>query len=62
MQVGFYALAFAGYVLRDKNIKIKGFFVPYYFMVMNLSVYAGLRRFMKGNQSVVWEKSKRALV
>lgn len=61
MQVGFYGLAFAGYVLRDKNIKIKGFFVPYYFMVMNLSVYAGLRRFMKGNQSVVWEKSKRAV-
>ncbi|RAW01362.1 glycosyltransferase family 2 protein [Pseudochryseolinea flava] len=61
MQIAFYALAFAGYLLRDKNIKIKGFFVPYYFMVMNLSVYAGLRRFLKGNQSVVWEKSKRAV-
>lgn len=60
-QAGFYALAFAGYVLRDKNIRIKGFFVPYYFMVMNLSVYAGLARFLRGKQSVVWEKSKRAV-
>jgi biofilm PGA synthesis N-glycosyltransferase PgaC len=60
LQIGFYALAFAGYQLRDKKIGIKGFFVPYYFMVMNLSVYAGFARFLRGKQSVVWEKSKRA--
>lgn len=60
LQAGFYALALAGYQLRDRKIGIKGFFVPYYFMVMNLSVYAGLARFLRGKQSVVWEKSKRA--
>ncbi|MBL7856237.1 MAG: glycosyltransferase family 2 protein [Cyclobacteriaceae bacterium] len=59
-QLIFYAFAGFGYLLRDKNISIKGFFVPYYFLVMNISVYAGFIRFIRGNQSVVWEKSKRA--
>lgn len=59
-QVGFYLLAALGYALRDRKIGIKGFFVPYYFVVMNLSVYAGLVRLLRGRQSVVWEKAKRA--
>jgi len=59
-QFGFYALALAGYRLRDRKITIKGFFVPYYFAVMNLAVYAGLVRFLRGRQSVTWEKAKRA--
>lgn len=59
-QVGFYALAGIGYALKDKEISIKGFFVPYYFSVMNLAVYAGFLRYTKGRQSVVWEKAKRA--
>jgi cellulose synthase/poly-beta-1,6-N-acetylglucosamine synthase-like glycosyltransferase len=61
-QLGFYVLALLGYVMRDKPITIKGFFVPYYFAVMNFSVYAGFRRYLKGSQSVVWDKSKRAAV
>ncbi|HPM32185.1 MAG TPA: glycosyltransferase family 2 protein [Chryseolinea sp.] len=59
-QIFFYTIAYLGYVYQDKKIAIKGFFVPYYFAVMNLSVYAGLVRFLRGKQSVVWEKSKRA--
>ncbi len=59
-QVFFYVIAGVGYLLRNKKIPIKGFFVPYYFSVMNLSVYAGFFRYLKGKQSVVWEKSKRA--
>jgi poly-beta-1,6-N-acetyl-D-glucosamine synthase len=60
LQVLFYGLAFLGYLLRDRKIGIKGFFVPYYFAVMNLSVYFGLNRYLRGKQSVVWEKAKRA--
>ncbi len=60
-QILFYLIAYLGYRYQDRKISIKGFFVPYYFVVMNLSVYAGLLRFMRGKQSVVWEKSKRAL-
>ena len=59
-QIGFYLLAAAGYFLRNKKISLKGFFIPYYFMVMNISVYAGLIRYVKGTQSVVWEKAQRA--
>jgi poly-beta-1,6-N-acetyl-D-glucosamine synthase len=61
-QIGFYLLAFLGYMLRDKRISIKGFFVPYYFTVMNLSVFAGFARYIKGKQSVVWERAQRASI
>lgn len=61
-QVAFYLLAIAGYWFRERQIRIKGFFVPYYFMVMNLSVYAGFYRYLKGKQSVVWEKARRAAI
>ncbi len=59
-QISFYGLAALGYYWRNKNISIKGFFVPYYFAVMNLAVYAGFSRYIKGQQSVVWERAKRA--
>ena len=59
-QTGFYLLALLGYRCRNKRISVKGFFIPYYFMVMNLSVYAGFRRYINGKQSVVWEKARRA--
>lgn len=61
-QIVFYSLAIAGYFFRDRKISIKGFFVPYYFVVMNLSVYAGFIRYIKGKQSVVWEKAQRASI
>jgi hypothetical protein len=41
-------------------MKVKIFFVPYYFCMMNYSMYAGFLRFMRGRQSVLWEKAKRA--
>lgn len=62
LQCLFYMMAALGHTMKNKRIRIKGFFVPYYFTIMNLSVYAGLIRFLKGKQSVVWEKAKRAEV
>lgn len=59
-QSAFYLLAFVGHLFREKKIAIKGFFVPYYFTMMNLSVYAGAMRLLRKTQSVVWEKSARA--
>jgi cellulose synthase/poly-beta-1,6-N-acetylglucosamine synthase-like glycosyltransferase len=59
-QAAFYMLAIAGYVMREKTVRIKGFFIPYYFIVMNASVYAGFLRHMRGAQSVVWERALRA--
>lgn len=60
LQCLFYIVALLGHLMQNKKVRIKGFFVPYYFAVMNLSVYAGFARFLKGRQSVVWEKAKRA--
>lgn len=59
MQVLFYCSALLGWYLENKSIKVKLLFVPYYFFIMNLSVFLGLRRFLKGSQSVNWERAKR---
>jgi len=59
LQISFYILALGGWRVRNKSFKIKGLFVPYYFVVMNLSVFLGFWRYLKGQQSVVWEKAQR---
>jgi len=59
MQILFYSSAMLGWYLENKSIKVKLLFVPYYFFIMNLSVFLGLRRFLKGSQSVNWERAKR---
>lgn len=58
-QVLFYLLAFLGWRFEKRNIKIKGFFVPFYFCFMNYAVFAGILRYFRGKQSAVWEKSVR---
>lgn len=59
-QVLFYLFALLGYVFERKQLKVKAFFVPYYFCVMNYAMYRGFFRLMGSGQSVVWEKAKRA--
>lgn len=59
IQTAFYVFALLGYLLEKKKMKIKAFFVPYYFCMMNYSMYRGLGRLIKGSQSVLWEKAKR---
>ncbi len=59
-QLLFYTLAILGHLYQNKRVSIKGFFVPFYFLVMNLSVFAGFARYLLGKQSVVWEKTRRA--
>jgi poly-beta-1,6-N-acetyl-D-glucosamine synthase len=59
-QVIFYLLAAVGAVLESYNLKVKAFFVPYYFCFMHYAVFLGLKRYLEGNQSGIWEKSKRA--
>lgn len=59
-QICFYCFALLGYIFERKQLKIKAFFVPYYFCVMNYAMYRGFFRLIGGRQSVVWEKSKRA--
>ncbi|WP_190810958.1 glycosyltransferase family 2 protein [Flagellimonas sp. S3867] len=58
-QVLFYVAALTGWFLENRQIRLKILFIPYYFFIMNLSVYLGFSRYIKGNQSVKWERAKR---
>jgi biofilm PGA synthesis N-glycosyltransferase PgaC len=58
-QVLFYGLAFTGYLMETRQIRIKALFVPYYFCVMNYAVLAGIIRYYKGSQSAAWDKAAR---
>jgi cellulose synthase/poly-beta-1,6-N-acetylglucosamine synthase-like glycosyltransferase len=59
LQLLFYVVALLGWYFENRKIRIKLLFVPYYFFIMNLSVFLGLRRYLKGKQSVNWERAKR---
>jgi cellulose synthase/poly-beta-1,6-N-acetylglucosamine synthase-like glycosyltransferase len=60
IQLLFYAFSALGYFFERRKVKVKAFFIPYYFCVMNYAMYAGLFRLLRGKQSVIWEKSERA--
>jgi poly-beta-1,6-N-acetyl-D-glucosamine synthase len=58
-QTLFYLLALAGWIFSMRNIKVKALYVPYYFAFINFSLYLGFVRYLKGNQTVLWEKANR---
>jgi cellulose synthase/poly-beta-1,6-N-acetylglucosamine synthase-like glycosyltransferase len=55
-----YLMAALGWYLENKKLRFKILFVPYYFLFINYTSIRGIFRYFKGNQSVAWEKSKRA--
>lgn len=59
LQSSFYVLALLGWILMKAGRKAKLLNFPFYFMFMNYSLYLGLARFLKGNQTVLWEKAQR---
>lgn len=59
LQLLFYIAAMAGWYLENRSIRLKILFVPYYFFIMNLSVFLGLKRYLKKTQTVNWERAKR---
>jgi len=60
IQILFYLSAFIGWKLENKALKIKIFFIPYYFFIMNYAVFMGFGRYLKKSQSVNWERAQRA--
>lgn len=57
-QAIFYLWALVGMMLR--NGKLPGFFfLPFYFLMMNVAVVAGWFRFIRKKESVMWKKVKR---
>ena len=59
LQLAFYVAALLGWYLTKRNIKFKPFYLPYYFFFMNLAVFQGFFKFIRGRQSAVWDKAKR---
>jgi cellulose synthase/poly-beta-1,6-N-acetylglucosamine synthase-like glycosyltransferase len=59
LQILFYFLVLNGWILKNLKIKIKILFVPYYIFIMNYATWLGLFRYIKGKQSVNWERAKR---
>jgi hypothetical protein len=60
LQVLLYLVALIGWLFENKKVRMKFFFVPFYFVAMNYASIKGVVRYLRGRQSVVWEKSKRA--
>jgi len=61
VQVLCYLLAVVGWYFENKKLRFKLLFIPYYFASINYAAIRGIFRYMKGKQSVNWEKSKRAV-
>ena len=60
-QLAFYAVAFLGWLLRDREVRIRGFRLPLYVVFMHAAVFPGVVRFLTGSQSVNWARAKRAV-
>ena len=58
-QLVFYFFALIGWFL-DGRFKLKIFFIPFYFCMMNFAVIMGMLRYFKGEQSVIWDKAVRS--
>ncbi|MGE5424746.1 MAG: glycosyltransferase family 2 protein [Syntrophothermus sp.] len=59
IQAILYAAALLGWYLENKSIRSKMLFVPFYFFMMNLAIFLGFARYLKGSQSVNWDRVKR---
>jgi poly-beta-1,6-N-acetyl-D-glucosamine synthase len=62
LQVLFYLFAWMGYGVAKRQKGSGLFLLPFYFVFMNLGMIAGLYRYLSGNQTVRWEKSRRAVL
>lgn len=54
LQVGFYFLAFIGFLLSNIEIQFKPFYIPYYFFIMNYMQLLGVIDSIKGKRQVTW--------
>lgn len=59
LQLLFYFSVILGLIFRNVSTKLRFLFMPYYLAIMNLSILLGMIRYLKGNQSVNWDKAKR---
>ena len=61
-QIIFYAFAVCGWLIIRSGKRAGLFSIPFYFVFMNYCLVKGFAKFLKGRQSVLWEKSLRQVV
>jgi poly-beta-1,6-N-acetyl-D-glucosamine synthase len=59
LQVFFYLTAIMGSLYRQKLLRFKLLFAPFYVCMMNYAILLGFLRFLSHKQQAAWEKSKR---
>ena len=59
IQTLFYMMVFVGAILDRFSSSHNIFLIPYYFFIMHYAVIRGIFKYLKGNYSVLWPKSKR---
>lgn len=59
LQLAFYLMGYFGHCLEQKQMRNKLFFIPYYFLFMNINVIRGARYLARQKGSGAWEKAKR---
>lgn len=59
LQILFYAMGYLGYLFQRRQLRIKIFFIPYYFMFMNLNVFKGISYLKHNKGTGMWAKSSR---
>ena len=59
LQIVFYLATLSGYLLEQKGRRSKLLYVPYYFLFMNMNVFAGIPYLYSHRGGGTWEKAKR---
>lgn len=55
LQIIFYLCGLMGFFLQEYGIKIKIFYIPFYFCLINLAAVKGLWEFSQGKKQVFWK-------
>lgn len=58
-QIVFYVMSLFGLIFEKRSIRVKVFFIPYYFCVMNYAILAGIWQYSQKRQSSIWVKAVR---
>ena len=58
LQCALYGSALLGYLLSLVGVRFILFSLPYYFVVANLAVLAGLWRFLRGRHTIIWQPAR----
>ena len=59
LQILFYIFVMVGKLFEKTQTTCKILFVPYYVFIMNYSLISGFFRYIRGHQSVNWERAER---